>query len=74
MKKSISLSNGHPPQLLTSKATEHSNLFSLDEFYYKEISEFTEAGAWSVNFIEKRSFFDKQARKILKVPEVYRVY
>lgn len=45
--------------------------FSLNDFYYKEISELTEAGGWSINFKDKKSFFDEQARTILKVPDDY---
>lgn len=41
----------------------------LDNSYYEEISNLTEAGGWSVNIVEKTSFFDKQARKILEVPD-----
>ena len=49
-------------------ATDH---FSIDDFYYREISELTEAGGWSIDFENKKSFFDNQARKILNVPENY---
>ena len=45
------------------------DIFALDDFYYKEISSLTEAGGWSVDFVNKRSFFDKEARRILEVPE-----
>lgn len=43
----------------------------LDSTYYEEISNLTNAGGWSVNFVEKTSFFDTQARRILEVPEYY---
>ncbi|RMB63250.1 histidine kinase [Dokdonia sinensis] len=41
----------------------------MDNFYYEEISNLTEAGGWMVDFLNKRSFFDDQAKRILKVPE-----
>lgn len=43
--------------------------FHLDNSYYEEISNLTQAGGWSVNFVERTSFFDKQARRILEVPD-----
>lgn len=49
------------------------NLFEMDDFYYKEISNLTEAGGWSIDFINKKSYFDQQARKILKVPIGYKL-
>lgn len=45
------------------------DIFKMDDFYYEEISNLTGAGGWSVNFVNKRSFFDKQACRILEVPE-----
>ncbi len=49
------------------------DLFEMDDFYYKEISNLTEAGGWSIDFINKKSYFDQQARKILKVPIGYKL-
>tara|TARA_R110002051_G_scaffold4229_5_gene22689 strand:- start:6034 stop:7098 length:1065 start_codon:yes stop_codon:yes gene_type:complete len=40
----------------------------MDDFYYEEISNLTGAGGWMIDFIEKKSYFDKQAKRILKVP------
>jgi signal transduction histidine kinase len=48
------------------------DIFKVDNFYYEEISNLTEAGGWSVDFLKKTSFFDKQARRILEVPENFR--
>lgn len=45
------------------------DIFKMDDFYYEEISNLTGAGGWSVDFLNKKSFFDKQARRILEVPE-----
>ncbi len=45
------------------------DVFKMDDFYYEEISNLTGAGGWSVDFLNKTSFFDKQARRILEVPE-----
>ncbi|GGG20620.1 hypothetical protein GCM10011344_21600 [Dokdonia pacifica] len=50
---------------------EKTNFFAMDDFYYEEISNLTQAGGWSVDFVNKKSFFDKQARRILKVPDTY---
>lgn len=44
------------------------DLFKMDDFYYEEISNLTGAGGWSIDFKNKKSFFDKQARRILEVP------
>jgi len=44
---------------------------SQDTYYYEAISDLTKAGSWSVDFINKKSFLDRQARKILKVPNHY---
>jgi len=44
---------------------------SQDTYYYDAISNLTKAGSWSVDFINKKSFLDRQARKILKVPNHY---
>ncbi len=45
------------------------DIFALDDFYYREISSLTEAGGWSVDFVNKKSYFDKEARRILEVPD-----
>lgn len=52
--------------------TSTSDYFSMDNFYYKQISELTGAGGWSVDFKNKKSFFDEQARNILNVPKDYK--
>lgn len=43
--------------------------FKMDDSYYEEISNLAGVGGWCVNFMQKASFFDKQARQILEVPE-----
>jgi signal transduction histidine kinase len=53
-------------------AASTSDYFSMDNFYYKQISELTGAGGWSVDFKNKKSFFDEQARNILNVPKDYK--
>ena len=57
------------PTKLSNLDQSPRDLFALDDFYYKEISSLTEAGGWSVDFVNKRSFFDKEARRILEVPK-----
>jgi len=48
-----------------------SDQFSIDSFYYNEISLLTRAGGWGIDFKNKKSFFDDQTRNILKVPSDY---
>jgi len=43
----------------------------FNNFYYKDVAELTKAGGWSVNFREKKSLLDPQARKILNIPNDY---
>lgn len=43
----------------------------FNNFYYKDVATLTEVGGWSVNFREKKSFLDPQARKILNTPKGY---
>ncbi len=43
--------------------------FKMDDFYYQEIANLTGAGGWSVDFQNRTSFFDIQARRILEVPQ-----
>lgn len=71
MKKPTLVSNRQKFSLRKRRILETSDEISVDNFYYKEISELTEAGGWSVNFLEKKSFFDEQARNILNVPRVF---
>lgn len=47
---------------------QNRDIFKMDDFYYEEISNLTGAGGWSVDFVSKKSYFDKQARSILEVP------
>jgi signal transduction histidine kinase len=54
--------------LNTTKTVEHRKLFAMDDFYYEEISNLTGAGGWMIDFVQKKSYFDKQAKRILKVP------
>lgn len=48
---------------------QNRDFFKMDDFYYEEISNLTGAGGWSVDFLNKKSFFDTQARRILEVPQ-----
>ena len=45
---------------------------SLD-FYYKEVANLTAAGGWRINFVEKTSFLDAEARNILNIPSDYSI-
>ncbi|MEZ4778229.1 MAG: PAS domain-containing sensor histidine kinase [Flavobacteriaceae bacterium] len=40
----------------------------FDNFYYQELAKLTASGSWSVNFREKKSYLDPEARRILKTP------
>ncbi|QNJ97375.1 sensor histidine kinase [Constantimarinum furrinae] len=40
----------------------------FSDFYYKEVAKLTAAGGFSVNFAEKLSFIDPEARRILQTP------
>lgn len=44
----------------------------FDNFYYGEVAKLTGAGGWSVNFKEKKSHLDPEARRILNTPADYR--
>ncbi len=41
-------------------------------YYYEQIAASVGAGGWTIDFIEKKSYFDKQLRTILKTPEGYK--
>lgn len=56
------------PTHTKTKTVERRSLFAMDDFYYEEISNLTGAGGWMIDFVEKKSYFDKQAKRILKVP------
>lgn len=43
-----------------------------ENYYYQEIAELTAAGGWNVNFVEKASFLDPAARRILNTPDGYK--
>ena len=54
---------------IVKKETVARDFFAIDSFYYEEISSLTEAGGWSVDFKNKKSYFDNEARRILEVPQ-----
>lgn len=43
----------------------------FNSFYYKELAKLTASGGWRINFKEKTSFLDTEARRILNIPEDY---
>ena len=43
-----------------------------EKFYYEQIAAITGAGGWHVDFLEKKTYFDKQLRITLETPEDYR--
>jgi hypothetical protein len=48
------------------------NRTNLSDFYYKELATMTGSGGWSINFKEKSSTLDYEARKILRLPPSYK--
>ncbi|MEL6810046.1 MAG: PAS domain-containing sensor histidine kinase [Bacteroidota bacterium] len=58
--------------LLKDKRSISKDESPFNNFYYKDVAQLTGAGGWSVNFREKKSFFDPQCRKILNTPKDYR--
>ncbi len=42
-----------------------------DNFYYRESAEMTSTGSWYVDFIEQKSYWDKETRRIMEYPEDY---
>jgi signal transduction histidine kinase len=44
---------------------------SFDNFYYKEVASLTGAGGWSIDFKNKKSYLDPEARTILALPKEY---
>lgn len=60
--------------VFTSKKDTSSYLnFLCDSFRYNEISNATASGYWGVDFINKKSHLDSQARKLLNIPPDYPV-
>ncbi|GER58811.1 PAS domain-containing sensor histidine kinase [Patiriisocius marinus] len=45
---------------------------SNNDFYYREVAELTASGGWKVDFINKESYLDPQARKILNLSEDFK--
>lgn len=68
----IAFRKGRKSLFNTTRAVPHQDTFKMDDFYYEEITNLTGAGGWSVDFENKTSFFDKQARQILEVPEDFK--
>jgi len=40
-------------------------------FYYRESAEMTSTGSWYVDFLEQKSYWDKETRRIMEYPEDY---
>lgn len=43
----------------------------FNKFYYKQLTRLTGIGGWYVDFVNKKSYFDPQARELLDVPKSY---
>lgn len=60
-------------KILLGETQDHTarNARPFSDFYYKQIAKLTASGGWGANFIEKKSFLDPEARRILNVPESF---
>ncbi|MEZ7494751.1 HAMP domain-containing sensor histidine kinase [Leeuwenhoekiella aequorea] len=43
-----------------------------ENFFYEQIATLVGAGGWRVDFLNKKSYFDKQLQKILETPDSYK--
>lgn len=43
-----------------------------ERFYYEQIAAIVGAGGWTIDFIKKKSYFDKQLRTIFDTPDTYK--
>lgn len=43
-----------------------------ESFYYEQIADAVGAGGWTIDFVKKKSYFDKQLRAILDTPQDYK--
>ena len=60
------------PRSLMKDAPKNNGFNSpFNNFYYGEVAKLTGAGGWSVNFRDKKSFLDPEARRILNTPVGY---
>ncbi len=48
-----------------------SNEFKVNNFYYRESAEMMSTGSWYIDLIERKSYWDKETRRILEYPEDY---
>ena len=55
-------------EVMIEKAAES---LRKDNFYYKETAEMTATGSWYVDFVNKKSYWDFETRRILEYPEDY---
>ena len=44
-----------------------------NNYYYKEIAKLTGSGGWSVDFINKKTYLDSEARRILEIPDTHHI-
>ena len=43
-----------------------------ENFFYEQIAAMVGAGSWRIDFVNKKSFIDKQMRCILETPDTYK--
>lgn len=48
-----------------------SKKFKVKNFYYRESAEMMSTGSWYIDLIERKSYWDKETRRILGYPEDY---
>jgi signal transduction histidine kinase len=57
--------------LLRETQLSESDNHPFNDSYYKHLAKLTGVGGWSIDFNQKQSFLDQEARRILKVPKDY---
>lgn len=57
--------------LLRETQTRGSDNLPFNDAYFKQLAKLTGTGGWSIDFNERKSFLDQEARRILKVPKDY---
>ena len=44
----------------------------FNRYYYRELAKLTASGGWRINFVEKKSYIDPEARRILNTPKDFK--
>lgn len=57
--------------LRESRTADQATKNPFDLSYFKQLTQLTGTGGWSIDFVEKKSYLDTQARKLLNLPIEY---